>query len=517
MTEARCTSSTLLPVMNETLFNLALNRSAVELGGAFVSAPASLAARMPPKLQAAFRHFGHAVRNGRRAIVAAFGGSMLAGAKCSDGVPEHHWQPSCAFASRFASALSKDIDFINLAVGGTPTAGILPSLHALLQGVSTRAAQNEPVLLLLDYSGNDGQLGLNARSVLDLRAAVESLLRYILSSWPSFAFLLVETYHSAPVDKWLRMAYADVAVHYGVPHLRYANVARNWRYAWYPNPACDKNGLAGKRDDARRYGTGDCVHPPWQTHQLIAEVLIISYSSLATALCEARALDQAQLAAAAAAVLPAALSQRAQLERFAVCEQPLASYSAASLLHAASTTPGVRITSGNWSLYEDRPGKPGWITLGPANSTIEFDLRFGRAPRLVLSYMKGYSDDLGVVELRMHVPTRWRSRDPTRRYAQLFHWAKLDGRVPEDAPRVTQTYMLSMAVADTQMQNYAMNTEFQRSNESGFSGVLGYGIEPHSEATARFTLSPSSCMDGSGSSPSTGTGCKFKIVSLTSC
>ena len=44
------------------------------------------------------------------------------------------------------------------------------------------------------------------------------------------------------------------------------------------------------------------------------------------------------------------------------------------------TTLGFRVLEGNWSLYEDRPGKPGFITTGPVNSTIDFDVSFGAVP-----------------------------------------------------------------------------------------------------------------------------------------
>ena len=50
----------------------------------------------------------------------------------------------------------------------------------------------------------------------------------------------------------------------------------------------------------------------------------------------------------------------------------------------------VSVTRGDWSLYEDRKRKPGWITTGPNGSTIEFGVTFGKAPRLTLAWALGY-------------------------------------------------------------------------------------------------------------------------------
>jgi hypothetical protein len=53
---------------------------------------------------------------------------------------------------------------------------------------------------------------------------------------------------------------------------------------------------------------------------------------------------------------------------------------------AASVLPRSR----GWTLQEDRPGKPGWIASGPPSATIEFALRVGPHPRVMLLFEKGY-------------------------------------------------------------------------------------------------------------------------------
>ena len=53
------------------------------------------------------------------------------------------------------------------------------------------------------------------------------------------------------------------------------------------------------------------------------------------------------------------------------------------------------------TLYEDRPGKPGWISTGPAGSTIDFEVRFGARPLLAVSYLSSWDAAFGDVMVRM--------------------------------------------------------------------------------------------------------------------
>ena len=63
-----------------------------------------------------------------------------------------------------------------------------------------------------------------------------------------------------------------------------------------------------------------------------------------------------------------------------------ASAAAAAAATAASGA-GWRVVNGDWRLREDRAEKPGWISEGSVNgSTIEFDVAFGRSPRLTIVY-----------------------------------------------------------------------------------------------------------------------------------
>ena len=93
---------------------------------------------------------------------------MLAGSDCVDGISPK-FSPSCTYSRRFADGLASifgsegpsdahgSLDWVSLASGGTTTAGVLPSLSALLQPYAGDAAAGLPTLLLVDYSANDAE------------------------------------------------------------------------------------------------------------------------------------------------------------------------------------------------------------------------------------------------------------------------------------------------------------------------------------------------------------------------
>ena len=55
------------------------------------------------------------------------------------------------------------------------------------------------------------------------------------------------------------------------------------------------------------------------------------------------------------------------------------------------------VVIGNWTLYEDHPGKPGWIAswLNLKNEregpTLRFRLQFGDRPRVAVSFLRSYA------------------------------------------------------------------------------------------------------------------------------
>ena len=213
-------------------------------------------------------------------------------------------------------------------------------------------------------------------------AAVESLVRHVMEQLPSAVVLLVESYAWKDPDlNPTPLAYRAVALQYGIALVSYAAVARSASESWIAE--CDP--------EIKPCGN----HPPWTTHAAVADALVVSMVALHRELEGARrihadealsraslrrsraaapdgaATSEATTAAATSDSLPTPISPAQLLERYAVCKRPLSYYAARA--HAAGqmgAAPQPHTTSGKWSAYEDRPGKPGWITTGPEDSTI---------------------------------------------------------------------------------------------------------------------------------------------------
>ena len=169
------------------------------------------------------------------------------------------------------------------------------------------------------------------------------------------------------------------------------------------------------------------------------------------------------------------LTDSALLSGFSVCTSPTCVYDPARAMRQRqparlrSTVPVTasatlaafpRVASGNWSLYEDRPGKPGWISTGPNGSTLEFDVSFSSSPRLAVVFDQSYE---AYADARLSfegVPGAYELRG-----------------VRPDSARVTQTAVVSMNVRQGVLQNFANG-----------HGMAGFGIQPNARHTMRLTL-----------------------------
>ena len=195
-----------------------------------------------------------------------------------------------------------------------------------------------------------------------------------------------------------------------------------------------------------------------------------------------------------------------------------ATSSTAAAAAAASALP--RLYRGNWTLYADRPGKPGWISTGPSGSTLEFDVRFGARPALALSYLSSHDATFGEVLVRMRAvepgaatrPADWR-----RAYA-LRTWevnrVRLHGR-RADGLNGSTTATMHMQVGEAIMQSHEMSGVRHPVYKSEppaepftwtpvhVPGIMGFGVPPHASATLIVELLCERC--------------KFKIVSVVTC
>jgi hypothetical protein len=168
-------------------------------------------------------------------------------------------------------------------------------------------------------------------------------------------------------------------------------------------------------------------------------------------------------------------------------------------------------------VYEDRPKKPGWITTGPAGSRLEMDVQFCASPLLLITYVRGWTDEWGTIQVRVSNVRRRAAfaPEPTPRFKWNTNRCNLRAR-RDDANHVTQTAVAIFDAGKPYMQNYATMASWPPS----FNGILGFGVPPHSTATVSATLLGSSCPDAPHSGSGSGaraSGCKFKITSVTAC
>jgi len=372
---------------------------------------------------------------------------MVAGMECQDMSSRGK---NCAYAKRFARWLHSEegirVNVINTAVGGVTTSGMLPSLPLLLQSLET-----QPDLILIDFSVNDGQhfqswkegvtrRGQTTAPNMVVAAVTEEMILYLRNVTTAMLWMVEGDCHES--SQHARLAHEMVANFHSIPFSSYHRAIQA-----YPG-SCDT------------YLWGRTTHPNWMIHQMFAYMLAYAWTHYGTP--------------------RTTLSTPAALQRVAICTQPLFSWSA---FDADPST--YQVLSGNWSVYEDRPGKPGLMS-NLSNSIVEFrGVKFGDTPRLIISFLRGY-EHLG--KFTLSVPTHQNGR----------HVLTFDGLGDLEANpehRSTQIYVVNMEIGRKEWEP-----------RLGLLGAMGMRIPPFSEHTLHFTvqdrLPPHS---------------KVKIVSILSC
>ena len=384
---------------------------------AHIIAHADVSLQQKRAYSALVRAFASAKRRVRTVIV---GGSVTHGTSCED--REHGLKETeCAYAARFGTYLRchyahKQIHVLNRARGGVTSAAALPLLPAMLRIYDDDAVQEADAdWLLVDFSSNDAAFGYyygatnfsrsDSLETSPVAAATEVMLRYLIAEHPSLPILVIEsTCHSHAT----RHAHERAARQYGVPFLAYADALSN-------GTACSKAWhLAGHSH----------VHPTWETHAVLAEMLAQWWRAFSASLLPTRE-SVAPPAKVDDGRLGPYLTSASTRAPFGVCGSPVtvfdahdtyaarrdrvmdayAAYAAAANGSRASRRAARDIVEPfghGWELYEDRPSKPGWIT-STEGATLEFNLTFGAAPRLLLLYEAGYE---GWGEVHLHLGER---------------------------------------------------------------------------------------------------------------
>ena len=149
------------------------------------------------------------------------------------------------------------------------------------------------------------------------------------------------------------------------------------------------------------------------------------------------------------------------------------------------------VVSGDWRLFEDRKGKPGWIAQ-ERGATLGFDLTFGNSPRVVISFLRSY-EKLGAVKIGFAADGAQGDRLNTVDGAQY----SIDGIWPQgtmppgDGGRVSQVHSLALNVQQAEVQQ-----------RHGDAAMVGFSIQPFSQRRLLITLERSG---------------KFKLLSVVSC
>ena len=416
-----------------------------------------------------------------RVSAVVIGGSVVSGTGCND--ERHHLAGAqCAYPDRFANWLrchhklgDGDLQMINRARGGMTSASALPGLPDVVRVPTEGGFDRVADWAIIDYSTNDEKYNYYNDGVKNgtastltnpdaVTASTEVMLRYLLSEHPQLPILMVESDCMTTVA---RRAHEKIANYYGVPFVPYADALRE---------KCSYLSWHAQRGHS---------HPNWHTHTMLAEMLALWWRALGPTLKPSAKASSPLPGGVGEKWLRPHLTTEDARKPFSICRAPITTFDAREAYAAANGQPippaaaaaGHRsaVDAIGWKLYEDRPGKPGWISSGPLGSTIKFNLTFGERPRLLVVYESGY-EGWGAVKLRIG--------ERASRYGASF--------VPVNALRtqgekVTQADMLSLDVGT--------DTEGGRNN---------HHIQPHESKTLRLTTAHREPL-------------KFKVIHVSSC
>mmetsp|Transcript_68041 Transcript_68041/g.221504 ORF Transcript_68041/g.221504 Transcript_68041/m.221504 type:complete len:289 (+) Transcript_68041:313-1179(+) len=158
-------------------------------------------------------------------------------------------------------------------------------------------------------------------------------------------------------------------------------------------------------------------HPEWTTHHYVADMIATAMNRALDELAS----DLAAVDLARHAPCRAPLKRKSALEcedvpwqdtehqalaasaSMMVCKPQTASYADASKYTQLQATPRSPTLPADrsWRLYEDRVGKPGWITETISSSWISFDLEVNKwSPTMRVDYLRSY-ENLGQVEVKL--------------------------------------------------------------------------------------------------------------------
>ncbi|CAE7452055.1 unnamed protein product, partial [Symbiodinium sp. CCMP2456] len=328
-----------------------------------------------------------------------YGGSMTYGEGCctSCDTRNNHCSWSAQFADYLRTAFQGRVQLDNRGRGGCDMTCALPDM------VLSETTATEPLdMMLLDFSQNGWGISKTGKELEEFVRACHLFL-------PKTLFVvfwnrdMIDGEKAAKIDARLFEGIRILGQHYSVPVLNYEAILE-----LYAKEA---------RVVEELWPGWKTRHPTWQAHAYFADVLAYWCNKQLEKLERLPEEETARLLGEE--FLPQHRTPspdlkddlgwikpvlKADLATAPVCLFPLSQHIARS---PGPSTPR-QSPKGEWSLFEDRRNKPGWISNTTDGEELVFDLKFSSKPMIMIQYLRSYTN-IGEAEVTVQSPWIWRS------------------------------------------------------------------------------------------------------------
>jgi lysophospholipase L1-like esterase len=348
--------------------------------------------------------------------IVVFGGSETNGADtrgcccCHPSCPAGYEQTKhCRWSHYLLIALRQrlynNIDVVNLAHGGWNSAIIAENIRQSLESSNTTLRSND--LVILEPSVNDcASFDAQQQVIRDMTGTgMERAIRNLMTiSKVKPAFLLLEVYPLSRVRNKVynySTYYRSVARHYNATSWSFTDVASKLLSSNQSNPVAKALNFQLNRKGI------STNHPGWHVHLYLAD-LIVSALLMTEGLCRASSVSSmSQARLKPDDCLPPYLYPT----KTPLCDESVPPILDASALAFRPENTSYSVTmKGNWKLWEDRVGKPGWIIdnlhdTASTNNSITFSVgqieqSAGNAIIVAVTYLTTY-ENCGMVKVRI--------------------------------------------------------------------------------------------------------------------
>lgn len=339
--------------------------------------------------------------------VVVIGGSMTAGSGCSQKAMTGH---RCAWPARLEVWLRKAFPRSNLTFESHARGGC--SL-AFFIGEVSHYVKASTDMVVIDTLRNDWTFPWKQKGI-GPSIALEAFIRLVHGIAPQAVIFNLFTGPSA-ARRELVPQLSKVSMFYNQPWLDFLTFN------------------ARRGDEFDNYKKWS-AHPPWTTHQVIADVLANAWGVLWMYACSASTVNHTAEVYPAAGFAEQTFWPKSLVDEYEPCVQTLSRYAA----HDNKTLTPTKI-SGDWALYEDRPGKPGWIA-SEQGATIRFRVGVGAVPRLMVTYLKSY-ESMGEATFTFRCSRVARGRLATENFSVGIdgHWGSRSSQAWTDMFWLRQT------------------------------------------------------------------------------